>query len=166
MAAEILIRGLETTDHDSAVELFLQPRCIWGTLRLPHDSRDDLRKRLENPDGNRHSIVAVTDGRVVGLVTLVRSAGRRAHAGAIGMFVHDDFQGQGIGRRLLDACIDLAENWLGLTRIELDVFTDNVPAIALYERCGFEREGTARHYALREGVLVDAFFMARVKRSA
>jgi L-phenylalanine/L-methionine N-acetyltransferase len=163
VAAEIVIRGLETADHESAVELFLQPRCIWGTLRLPHDSRDALRKRLENADGNRHSLVAAADGKVVGLLTLVRSDGRRSHAGAIGMFVHDEFQGRGIGRRLLDACIDLAENWLGLTRIELDVFTDNVPAITLYERCGFVREGVARRYALRDGALVDAYFMARLK---
>ena len=163
MSAEITIRGLEAADHDSAVELFLQPRCIWGTLRLPYDSRDTLRKRLENTDANRHSIVAIKEGKAVGLLTLVRCEGRRSHAGAIGMFVHDEFQGQGIGRKLLDSCIDLAENWLGLSRIELEVFIDNAPAIALYERCGFVREGVARSYALRDGVLVDAYFMARVK---
>ena len=28
------------------------------------------------------------------------------------------FQGQGIGRALTNACIDLAENWLGLTRFD------------------------------------------------
>jgi putative acetyltransferase len=64
---------------------------------------------------------------------------------------------------LTEACIDLAENWLGLTRIELDVFVDNAPAIALYESCGFRVEGTARNFCLRDGALVDAHYMARLK---
>jgi putative acetyltransferase len=35
--------------------------------------------------------------------------------------------------------------------------------IALYERFGFEIEGTHRRYALREGGLVDVYSMARLK---
>ena len=40
---------------------------------------------------------------------------------------------------------------------------DNVPATALYEKFGFEVEGTHRHFALREGEYVDAYSMARLK---
>ena len=52
--------------------------------------------------------------------------------------------------------------WLGLTRFELSVYVDNAPAIALYERCGFVREGTFTAYARRDGELVDSYAMARV----
>ncbi|HEV2673182.1 MAG TPA: GNAT family N-acetyltransferase [Aliidongia sp.] len=160
---EITIRGYDGADLEAAIDLFLLPKCIWGTLRLPHDSRDAIRKRLESIDPSRHRLVAVADGRVVGLLSLHRGEGRRAHAGEIALLVHDDFHGRGIGRKLTEACIDLAENWLGLTRIELGVFVDNAPAIALYGKCGFEIEGTERRWALRGGVLVDAHRMARVK---
>jgi putative acetyltransferase len=33
--------------------------------------------------------------------------------------------------------------------------------VALYRKFGFDVEGTARRYALRDGALVDAFMMAR-----
>ena len=62
---------------------------------------------------------------------------------------------------ILAALIDLAENWLGLTRLELTVYADNAAAIGLYRKFGFVAEGTHVGYALREGVMVDALAMAR-----
>ncbi len=57
------------------------------------------------------------------------------------MYEHDQWQGRGVGRALMEAAVDLADNWLSLTRLELTVFADNAPAIRLYERVGFEVEG-------------------------
>ena len=51
----------------------------------------------------------------------------------------------------MKAALDLADNWLNLTRIELEVCTDNQTGIALYEKWGFEIEGTLRHFAFRGG---------------
>ena len=45
--------------------------------------------------------------------------------------------------------LDLADNWLNLTRIEPSVYTDNAAAVVLYEKFGFEIEGTHRRYAFR-----------------
>jgi len=64
---------------------------------------------------------------------------------------------------LIAAMVDLADNWLGLRRIELSVYTDNAPAIHLYGKFGFVIEGTARQFALRNGVYVDAHMMARLR---
>ena len=68
-----------------------------------------------------------------------------------------------IGTALLKELVDLAENWVGVTRIELTVYTDNAAAIALYEKLGFVIEGTSRNYALRNGEYVDVYQMARLK---
>jgi putative acetyltransferase len=59
--------------------------------------------------------------------------------------------------------MDLADNWLNLRRLELEVYTDNEPAIRLYERFGFEREGTLRQHAFRAGRYVDSYLMARLR---
>jgi L-phenylalanine/L-methionine N-acetyltransferase len=52
---------------------------------------------------------------------------------------------------------------MNLRRIELTVYVDNVAAIALYKRNGFETEGTHRDFAFRGGAFVDAYAMARIK---
>ena len=88
---------------------------------------------------------------------------RTRHTGNIGMAVHDDWQGKGIGMALMEAALDLADNWLNLTRIELRVYTDNAAAIALYEKFEFEVEGTQRRLAFRDGEYIDAYSMARLK---
>lgn len=70
---------------------------------------------------------------------------------------------QSIDSQLLEAAIDLAENWLAITRIELEVYTDNGAAVSLYRKFGFDVEGTARGYAFRNGEVADVYLMARVK---
>ena len=79
------------------------------------------------------------------------------------MAVRDDWQGKGVGTALMEAALDLADNWLNLMRIELHVYVDNAGGIALYEKFGFEVEGTHRRFAFRDGEYVDAYSMARLK---
>jgi putative acetyltransferase len=123
------------------------------------------RERYANLRPGSRSLVAEVDGRVVGNLGLTpEGPDRRKHVASIGMAVHDDFQGQGVGTALMEAMIELAERWLGVSRIELTVYTDNAPAVALYKKFGFEIEGTAPRYAIRDGEYVDAYYMARVKR--
>ena len=53
----------------------------------------------------------------------------------------------------MQAALDLADNWLNLTRLELEVYTDNEAAIQLYKKFGFTIEGTLAQYAFRMGNL-------------
>lgn len=84
--------------------------------------------------------VAVDDERVVGWADIVPGwTHGLAHRGTLGMGVLPEYRGQGLGRRLLEACI--RKSWEnGLSRIELEVRSDNLSAIALYTRLGFVRE--------------------------
>jgi putative acetyltransferase len=84
---------------------------------------------------------------------------RRRHVGQIGMAVRDDWQGKGVGTALVKAKIDWADNWLNLTRLELEVFVDNTPAIRPYEKFGFVIEGTKVDFAFRDGQYVDAYII-------
>jgi putative acetyltransferase len=79
------------------------------------------------------------------------------------MAVREEYRGRRVGSALLDAVIDLADNWYNIVRLELQVYTDNEPAIRLYERRGFAIEGTHRAYVYRLGEYVDAYTMARLR---
>ncbi len=160
----IRVRAREPRDVEAIGEIQACPGVIAGTLRLPLQSVESIRQRLAQSPPNTYSLVAEVDGRVVGSAGLhVEENMRRRHCASIGIMVHDDFQGRGVGNALMVALIDLADNWLGLERIELTVYTDNAPAIHLYEKFGFTIEGTGRRYARRQGAYVDAHYMARLR---
>ncbi len=158
------VRAMEEADIDGLVPLVNQPNFRRFTLRLPFTNRATIAAWLPGEDQNRFQLVAELDGGVVGTASLVRGRGRRAHAGGIGMGVHDAFQGQGIGGALIAGLIDLADDWLGLRRLELEVDVDNEAGIALYRRFGFETEGRHVDHGFREGAYHDAFAMARLRR--
>jgi len=85
-----------------------------------------------------------------------------ADRAAFGIMVHEDYQGIGVGNALMEAMCDLADNWLNLHRLELEVFTDNEVAIALYKKFGFEIEATRRRAAFRNGDYQDTYCMGRI----
>jgi putative acetyltransferase len=139
------------------------PGVVVNTLQLPWRPLDYTRQRSAAMQQDGHSLVATVNGRVVGQLGLqVVQNPRRRDVGTFGMAVHDDFQGQGVGSALMAAMLDLTDNWLGLRRIEMEVWADNARAIHLYEKFGFAIEGTGRQFARRAGELVDAHFMARL----
>ena len=70
------------------------------------------------------------------------------------------FQGRGIGKALLEALLDRADRMHA--PVFLEVRTDNVPAITLYENHGFEQIGLRRRYYQPSGA--DAYTMARPGR--
>ena len=164
MTPGVTIRAAEPDDAEGLALLLNAPGVMAGTLQLPFTSVEYRREWLDDQPRGSYQLVAVVDGRVVGTLGLqVPQAPRRSHTASFGMAVHDDFQGQGIGSALLKAMLDLTDNWLGLRRLELFVYTDNPAAIHLYEKFGFQIEGTARGYALRAGQYVDAYMMARLR---
>src|SRR3712207_8406101 len=162
--ANVSVRHAEPDNAQAVHRILSGPRATAGTLQLPLQSVEAVRKRFftETREGLYH-LVACVDGEVVGhlgLETFTRP--RRRHVGGIGMAVRDDWQGKGIGSALMEAALDLADNWLSLTRVELTVYVDNAAGLALYKKFGFEVEGTHRRYAFRDGKYVDAFSMARL----
>lgn len=162
----ITVRHTEPSDFRALHKIFLQPRAVHGTAQLPFPSAESWRKRLENPPPGFYSLVACAEGEVVGHLGLHASANpRRRHVASIGMAVRDDWQNKGVGSALMQAVTELTDHWLNLTRLELEVYTDNVPAIRLYEKFGFVREGTHRQYAFRDGIFVDAYAMARLREA-
>jgi putative acetyltransferase len=161
---DITVRNAEPSDAEAIWKCYTAPLVVRNTLQLPYRSLGSVRELLTKGGEGVYILVAVIDGEVVGVIGLHTSSRPRVnHRGEIGMMVRDDWQGKGVGKALMRAVIDLADKWLNLARIELTVFTDNEPAIALYRKFGFEIEGALRKFAFRDGEFVDAYTMARVK---
>jgi putative acetyltransferase len=160
--SDVRIRAMEPDDAQRVAEIYNQRLVASMTLQIPFTSEAERAKRFA-PSENDRLLVAELDGRVAGHGGLHLYTRRRAHVASFGMGVDTKYHGRGVGTALLAAIVDLADNWYNIRRIELQVYTDNDAAVRLYQRFGFEIEGTHRSYAFREGAWADAYTMARLR---
>jgi L-phenylalanine/L-methionine N-acetyltransferase len=161
----ITTRPLQPADADDIHAITTSLAVLPTTVTVPFTSRASVAEEIANQDPNRHVLGAVLRGRVVGYGGLI--VGKRArtrHCGHLFVEVHERSQGKGVGTALVGAILDLADRWLGLARVQLEVNADNDRAVRLYERFGFEREGRLRGNILSNGRYVDSFVMGRVRR--
>jgi L-phenylalanine/L-methionine N-acetyltransferase len=162
------IRAAEPTDAAAITALINLPKVRHGTLQMPYEPSARVVRRIAENTNSHLLVGSVQDhgdgSTVVAYGGLFPGTRRRAHAGEVFMLVHDDHVGRGYGSSLLGALIDLADNWLGLRRLELDVNVDNPGAIHLYKKHGFEIEGTKRGDTIRGGYLIDAHIMGRLSQ--
>lgn len=160
--SEVIIRAYEEDDIPAVARLYNQRSVAAGTLQIPLMPLSERAARY-TPGPEVRMVVAELDGDVVGHAGLILLRGRRQHVADIGIGVDEDFQGRGIGGKLMEALLDLADNWYNIARVELTVYADNAGAIHLYKKLGFVEEGRHRGYAFREGEYVDALSMARLR---
>jgi putative acetyltransferase len=165
-SSNITVRRARPADAADLSRVMSEPEVYGNLLQMPLPSEPMWRGRIEEmaaPGRVELLMVAELDGRVVGSAGLHPQAQlRRRHAAALGISVEPAAQGQGVGRALMQALCDYADNWAQILRLELTVFTDNARALALYRRFDFRLEGTHRGYALRDGVFADVHCMARL----
>jgi len=157
-----VIRHAEPADLAAVKAIYDQPSVYANTLQLPYQPEAKWQS-LFVPQAGFYNLVAEVEGLVVGQLGLqVMQNPRRRHVAEIGMGVSEPYQGQGIGSALLRAALDMADNWLALRRVELLVYSSNEPAVALYERFGFEVEAELTDYAFQYGNYINALQMARI----
>jgi putative acetyltransferase len=163
----ILVRRASINDAAAYARIMGDPAVYPGLMQLPFTDEAVWCERLADslqPGKPDLMLAAELDGTVQGTAGL-HPAGhslRRRHAMMLGISVAPQAQRQGVGSALMAAMCAYADGWAGVLRLELQVYTDNAGAIALYRKFGFVPEGTHRAYALRDGVYVDSMSMARL----
>ena len=160
---DIEVRHSRDSDIEQIRQIYAEPANYAATLQLPYPSEHLWEKRLrELPEGS-YSLVACRGEQVLGQLGMDASKSpRRKHVTTLGVAVRTSARRQGVASALVGCAVEMAERWLAVRRIELDVYTDNVGAIALYTKFGFAVEGTLRQFAFRDGELVDVHVMARI----
>jgi RimJ/RimL family protein N-acetyltransferase len=105
--------------------------------------------------------VAELDDRVVGSCVVGRvgpsPTSETGHRGVLGILVHRDFRGRGVGQGLLTATIEACRG--RFDQIELQVFVANTGARRLYERFGFVAVGRLPAAIRRNGQYLDEDLM-------
>ncbi len=166
---DVTVRGLRRNDLDDLWEMLnlrYDERAagtpIWTTMFLERPPREQMMQGLEaifhqQEDGSAIIVAAERDGHVVGFCQICCSrpgpASEQSHVGELGMFVHRDHRGQGIGTVLLERCVTLARSRFEV--VFLSVWSKNEMAVRLYRRFGFSVCGHLPRVIRRAGKYFD-----------
>ncbi len=161
------IRAARPDDWEAVYLAREEPGVRYNLLAVPYTNPVTFRERFQSQRDGHYAVVAEAiypDGRylIAGEAGLHRNELDQAHKAGLGIHVATAYQGMGVGTALMRGLLDLADNWLNLHRVELEVFSDNERGIALYKKMGFEIEATMRRYAYRDGAYTDACKMGRI----
>ncbi|ADD78960.1 YhhY [Pantoea ananatis LMG 20103] len=161
---DITLRGREPGDAAAYQRLYGHPAVYPWTLQLPFPSVATWEKKFAKMDAEGFiNFIAEVEGkwwansRCLPIIIRVPATASVSVLASIPPSLVGESESI-----LIRNAMDYARNWLGITRMELEVFHDNHRALALYERLGFEREGIRRQASLREGKFHDVVMMAKL----
>ena len=111
-------------------------------------------------------LVAEENGIVMGWASLSKWSDRCAYSDTaeISLYVHEDHQGRGIGRKLLKTIVDEGQK-AGLHTIIARIAEASEASIHLHKSVGFEHIGTMREVGRKFGKLLDVYLMQKVYRT-
>ena len=166
---EIIVRSATTEDAPAIMELV---SGVFKTSSYLVTEPDEFSVTLEQEQSwiesfmtspNSVLLVAQYNGQLVGILDF-RGGQRRkiSHTGLIGTSVRSEFRSMGVGSTLLSVLVEWAKLHSKIERIELSVFADNAPAIAVYKKLGFVEEGRKKKaFKLSDGRYFDELLMAK-----
>jgi N-acetylglutamate synthase len=129
MSGKIEIREFSINDYDGALELWQR---VEGLELAEGDDKEGVAQFLaRNPGLSR----VATDGLAIMGVALCGHDGRRGHI--YHLAVDPAYQGRGLGKRLLDECLDGLRR-TGLKRVIIMVADDNPSGREFWKRSGYE----------------------------
>jgi phosphinothricin acetyltransferase len=95
-------------------------------------------------------------------MTRWKASNRSCYAGVVehSVYVHPDWQGQGIGRRILEAII-AAAGQAGIWTVQTGIFPEYTASITLHQACGFPIVGTRERLGQLHGTWRDVLLLER-----
>ena len=117
----------------------------------------------KNASPNEAMIMCIVDGRVVGNCEIsFRTNLKTKHRASVAIALISEFWNQGIGTRMFQELIRLAEERGDVLQMELDFVEGNSRARALYEKMGFRIAGVKPDaLRLKDGTLLNEYMMVR-----
>lgn len=154
---EALLRYMKVVTEETPF-LIREPNEV--TLTLEQEKRF-IQSRAEDP--REVLLIAEIDGVHVGNCSVMSmgSYRRYTHRCEIAVALYQKYCDSGIGTILLETALDVAKE-IGYEQAELEVISDNEPAIFLYEKLGFRKYGTfPNNMKYSNGTYADAYWMMK-----
>lgn len=143
MADEVVIRGAQTSDAEQLLSLMRQLEMETTTIAadeaLPDLTITEEAEQIDliNESPYDQIIVAELEGNLIGIVTL-QAVLDEAETAELGVGVVKELWNQGLGTALVDEALYWAQTVSQLRRIILTVYAENVAAVHVYQKLGFQ----------------------------
>lgn len=154
------VRALLETDYPAVKEIYMHG------IASGHATFETEAPGWEVWDKNHLKtcrLVALDDkDRVLGWAALTPVSGRCVYAGVaeVSVYVHRDFQGKGVGKKLLQNIVQESEK-LNLWTLKAGIFPENKASIKIHEQCGFRQVGYHERIGKMKNVWRDTVLMER-----
>src|SRR5215510_1262870 len=157
------IRAATEADLDAINAIYNQ------AVRAPLEAFDIVEKTMDERriwfrlHGPFHPVIVATDsGHVLGWASLSPWAPHGAYSRTVedSIFVASGARGRGVGKRLLSALLEKAEE-LGHHVVIARITDGNSASLALHEQHGFENVGVMREVGFKNGVWLDEYVLQR-----
>ena len=150
------IRRCEINDADNMLKMLLE---------LDKETEDINRVKAminQSINGDNLLLIATEDDNIIGFLSAQRGIIRKIkHTAYIVVGIREKFRGKGIGKKLFCE-LDLWAKENNISRLELTVMCPNSMAKQLYEKNGFEVEGTKRNSIFMNGKYIDEYYMSKI----
>ncbi len=113
-------------------------------------------------------LVAVDNhGTILGSAAAAGVSDRSVYAGVVehSVYIDPHAQGHGVGRRLLNALVELCED-RGIWTVQSGILPENTASLALHEQCGFRVVGRRERIGAHHGRRRDVVFVERRSNTA
>jgi RimJ/RimL family protein N-acetyltransferase len=161
------LRPFRGTDAAS-VARHANDRQVWLNLRdlFPHpytvsDAAEYIARIADEAPVTRFAIDV--DGEAVGSVSLKLGSDIERCSAEIGYWLGQAYWGRGIVSAAVAAATDYAFRELDLLRVFAVPFVRNPASVRVLERAGYQREGTMRRSAIKDGLVLDQYLYAAVR---
>ena len=165
-----LLRSPKEEDVAGMIEyLFVSAGETEFILRYPEECSKytpEREKELfarKNSSENEAMLVCLVDGKIAGNCEISFMVGMKTkHRASVAITLLREYWNQGIGTRMIQELIHLAESRDDLLQLELEFIEGNTRARHLYEKMGFRITGVRPNaIRLKDGTLLNEYMMIR-----
>lgn len=162
-----ILRQFRVSDAAS-IARHANDRQVWLNLRdlFPHpyaiaDAEWYIAQVADEAPVTRFAIDV--DGEAVGSVGLTLGSDIEHRSAEIGYWLGQAYWGRGIVSAAVAAATEYAFRELDLLRVFAVPFVRNPASVRVLEKAGYQREGTMRRSAVKDGVILDQYLYAVVR---
>lgn len=165
---EIIIREGLKEDAETIIEITKvvggeTDNLTFGEEGVPISVEEEKAFLVSMADSNKDIfLVALVDDELVGTAIYTTFPRKRmSHRGEVSVSLRKSAWGMGIGSRLMEKLLDFARDTAKVEIVSLEVRSDNVRAINLYRKFGFEKVGCFKGAFKIKGELFDVDTMEK-----